>query len=1745
MKNKYNTRGGDTSDESSEEISSGDEDEDEDEVDRNIFQLKPKNNQPQLPPRQLPPRQSPPRQSPSRKSPPRESLQQSFEIQSNSTSNSTLQVPSSTSFDEIVPLPNSPPFSPLNASPIAQPIAQPIAPPFAQVNSSQSNSPLVFPSSSTSSSSTSSSSTLQPIAAPINKSPIPIEPPFAQVNSPIVLPSSFTPSSFTPSSSASLPINKSPIPIEPPFAQVNSSQSNSPLIFPSSSASSSSASSSSRPSSSASSSSASSSSSSIDVPPFQTPESALPEPEPIENISEVINRDEIKNEICKKKGSKKCTMNATKLEIEKQNKDDLGKMSEDENNYLYPSLDDPNFLIKIAKKKEFNDTKYDGIIADVKKYADEISNIEYGLLPQQAFVRNFLSFQTPYNSLLLFHGLGSGKTCSAIGVCEEMREYLIQMTISKKIIIVASPNVQDNFRLQLFDERKLKQVDGMWTISGCISNKLLKEINVSNSRELSKEIIVKSVKNLINTYYDFYGYTQFANEIGKYIEDDVENASKNHDVIKNLQNKFSDTLIVIDEVHNIRIDKETSNKNITKNLMLLVSVVSGIRLLLLSATPMFNNYSEIIWLLNLMNANDKRAIIHVSDVFNKNGSFKKDKNGNDIGKELLIRKATGYISYVRGENPYTFPFRVYPNVFAPDNTFLTSETYPNYQLNGKKILEENKIKKIFLFLTNIGEYQELGYKYIIDNLRNKKTEQKKGFKGAKSFGYSDLQLPIESLNIVYPHENLEYLVENITSIEYTDEIENVDDVENIEDLDDDVSLDDEMIGGAESSSDAEYSSSSSSSNEVPEFNESPDEVLEFDEVPEYEVPELNQPYSSSSNEVPELNESSNEVSELNESSNEVPELNESSDEVLEFDEGPDEVLEFDGGPQVDEVPELTKASSSNEVPSSNKSLSDEVLDFSLENEPPTSKKNRLTTSMSTKTRPKDIYKIDPRELVGKQGLKRVMNFQNTQKPLFKGNFKYKKGYDKIFSPNEIGKYSAKIQAICDTIYNRQDDVVSDGIILIYSNYIDGGLVPVALALEEMGFTRYGSQNNSLFETPPTNLVDVRTMKPGTSRDFKPAKYTMITGDPKLSKNNDLDMKLITADENIRGENIKVVLISQAGSEGLDFKGLRIVHIIDPWFNINRIEQIIGRAVRNNSHKSFPFEERNVMIYLHGTLLASNPDEEACDLYMYRSTEIKAIKIGKITRILKQISVDCLINHDQSLLTNKNLNTIEANQHITQQLSTGTVIENFKVGDIDNSVTCDFMTCDYKCNPNYDGIINDENISIETYNETFIKSNSDKIISKIKQLMKEKFFYIQEDFIKRINFPKKYPMSQIYSAITQMIEDSTEIILDKYGRSGRLINLGSYYLFQPNEIDYQNISIYERSVPVNFKHDNIHFKIKNKLVHPVIDKRQIFDEDKSENIHEFEETKGEETKVTEYRTQIMTSRAANDTKILKKYYDLFIIRTNVEMNFGDIENEDNLMYNMMFRYITNNNYLVQLDDENERRQIISKLYSHQIFDMLHLEEKIKVMNALELNVSESDMLNSQYLFFLNSLKQHLNSKIINEKGIIGIFFSIGKNKFEDMFYFIKNKNKKWEEATPQDKKIIIESAFYKSLDVKKYVLNEYYGFIGIKNAKTDDYVFKIKETKLKNKKNSKGFVCSQHNKKSLLDNIISKFNVDHDGNLRIDDSNKRKFQPMSLCILTEFIYRYYETITHEDKHWFGSTELATINNFEELEKKTKK
>lgn len=1187
--------------------------------------------------------------------------------------------------------------------------------------------------------------------------------------------------------------------------------------------------------------------------------------------------------------------------------------NENEYNYLYPDLNDPLFNKKIAEKKEFNDTKYDGKSYELNKQADILCNAEFELSPHQQFVKNFLSFQTPYNSLLLYHGLGSGKTCSAIGVAEEMRDYLNQLGISQRIIVVASPNVQENFKLQLFDERKLEERDGLWNIKSCTGNKLLKEINPLNLQGLTRDKIIIQIKQLIDTSYLFLGYTAFAHYIEK-ISTIPSGIIKNKDeIIKNkLKQHFNSRLIIIDEVHNIRVTDDKT-KRVAKSLFKLVEQVDNLRLLFLSATPLYNNYKEIIWLIDIMNLNDRRSTTNIKDIFDNNGNFIINEKGEDIGRELLSRKATGYISFVRGDNPYTFPYRIWPKEFALEKN-LQYNNYPRYQLNNKPIIQE--LQHLSLFICKLGEYQKIGYNYIISKLSSETIEE---LDKSDKLGYLQLQRPLEALNIIYPNDK----------------------------------------------------------------------------------------------------------------------------------------------------------------------LSEKTEDF------------------------KDIM-IDDKELVGKNGLNSIMTYDKSLNPPSKTNFKYRdttlSEYGRIFSPDKIQKYSGKIKEICNNIMN------SDGVVLIYSLYLDGGLVPVALALEEMGITRHGSVK-SLFEKSPVEKLDLKTYKNTNYSGSISAKYIMITGDKMLSPNNVLDLKAATSIDNVNGDKVKVILISQAGAEGLDFKFIRQVHVLEPWYNLSRIEQIIGRAVRHCSHKDLPFEKRNVQIFLYGTRL-EREDTEAADLYVYRLAEQKAIQVGHVNRVLKEIAVDCLLNSEQLNFTQELLQ-----QKIIQILSNKKEIE-YMVGDKPYSSQCDYMeSCVYKCKPtNIIGEINEL-----SYSQAFIDMNIEKIIYRIKQIMKDGYFYSKNDLIKSINIIKPYPIVQIYSALTQLVTDKNEFITDRYGRLGNLINIGEYYYFQPIELKDENISIFERSVPIPFKHKTITIPVSDKI-NKLDTPSSIIPEIAIENIEA--DISNETNKLTPIPELSKSSKSIKSTNKLyiknplesiqkeidtgKKVLELMLANYNISQSDQLLtKGEDN-----WYKY--SSIVTKSLNKDGTPNEILEDLLISHLIETQFFGDLVNLINYIYSRESLTD--------FEQSVKNYFNSKLltIKDSNIKGLLL-LGWDKKPIQQLIISN-NGPWKLAQSEDYRELLSS-------IKKTIIpdnkrNNIFGFIT--NFKNKEMTFKIKENKVGNS----GARCDQG----------SKITAEQLNNIREDkyykDIDIKKMRATHLCVLAEYLFRLNDYENKNDKRWFFTPAEAVITNIKE-------
>ena len=88
-------------------------------------------------------------------------------------------------------------------------------------------------------------------------------------------------------------------------------------------------------------------------------------------------------------------------------------------------------------------------------------------------------------------------------------------------------------------------------------------------------------------------------------------------------------------------------------------------------------------------------------------------------------------------------------------------------------------------------------------------------------------------------------------------------------------------------------------------------------------------------------------------------------------------------------------------------------------------------------------------------------------------------------------------------------------------------------------------------------------------------------------------------ENVRGEKCKIIMISPSGTEGIQLLDIVQEHILEPYFTEVRIQQVIGRGIRQCSHKRIPVDERIVSVYRYKVV---KPEKIDADDRMRISTD---------------------------------------------------------------------------------------------------------------------------------------------------------------------------------------------------------------------------------------------------------------------------------------------------------------------------------------------------------------------------------------------------------------------------------------------------------------------------------------------------------------------------------------------------------------
>ena len=367
----------------------------------------------------------------------------------------------------------------------------------------------------------------------------------------------------------------------------------------------------------------------------------------------------------------------------------------------------------------------------------------------------------------------------------------------------------------------------------------------------------------------------------------------------------------------------------------------------------------------------------------------------------------------------------------------------------------------------------------------------------------------------------------------------------------------------------------------------------------------------------------------------------------------------------------------------------------------------------------------------------------------------------------LAQYSPKFQFFLERVQR------AEGCIFAYTRFVSGGALPMALVLEANGYLPYHGKALLAdgIQAPGGKQCALCPRKEKEHADaghsFSPAYYGILTGNIDISPNNEQTITMQRSIENKDGKKIKVLIGSQIASEGVDLRFVRETHIIDSWFHLNKTEQIIGRAIRFLSHCALPKEKRNNTIYLYTAVFPDDPRETA-DLYSYRIGFKKAVQIGRVTRIMKQSSLDCNLNQDAIV--------IRGQDPIEQIDSQRVHREEVNINDMPFTAVCDWIeTCDYTCEPKIDvkSVIVDDS----TYDEFSARWR----IHQIKQMIRERFeeqpFYQSEDLwhmFTSLDIPRL-----IATDLLREIVNNKTFQIHHDGAAGYIRYCNGYYLFQPN------------------------------------------------------------------------------------------------------------------------------------------------------------------------------------------------------------------------------------------------------------------------------------------------------------------------------------------------------------------------------
>tara|TARA_B100001093_G_scaffold520407_1_gene615514 strand:- start:2371 stop:5766 length:3396 start_codon:yes stop_codon:yes gene_type:complete len=237
---------------------------------------------------------------------------------------------------------------------------------------------------------------------------------------------------------------------------------------------------------------------------------------------------------------------------------------------------------------------------------------DFSLLIHQKIVRDYINIYTPYRGLLLYHGLGSGKTCSSIAIAEGIKN-------DRKIMVLTPASLRDNYIEELkkcgdylykknqfwefislkskpenleylssvlkLPQEYIKKNDGAWFIN------VTKQPNYETLGFEDQTKINEQINKMISFKYEFINYNGLRSS-------HLTSLSLNNTI-----NPFSNKVIIIDEAHNFIsriVNKLNRKSSMSMKLYNYLMEAENCKIVLLTGTPIINYPNEIAILFNIL-----------------------------------------------------------------------------------------------------------------------------------------------------------------------------------------------------------------------------------------------------------------------------------------------------------------------------------------------------------------------------------------------------------------------------------------------------------------------------------------------------------------------------------------------------------------------------------------------------------------------------------------------------------------------------------------------------------------------------------------------------------------------------------------------------------------------------------------------------------------------------------------------------------------------------------------------------------------------------------------------------------------------------------------------------------------------------------------------------------------------------------------------------------------------------------------